>query len=310
MKENKPRLLVILGPTASGKSRLAMEIAGALDGEIVSSDSLQVYKHLDIGTAKPSLEERARAAHHLIDILEPDEEFNAGTFRREASSVIGSLSAAGKNIIVAGGTYLYVKALLSGLIEGLPADSGLRAALRKERLEHGTEHLYRRLASIDPESASKIHPNDYIRTERALEVYELTGQKMSLLQSLHEFGVRDYDYVKIGIKVQREELRRRIDARVDGMISAGLVDEVRGLRSMGYGPGLKPMQSIGYKEINAYIDGEIGLERAVELIKRDTKRFAKRQMTWLRADEEIHWLDIPGDMEKVMEIAEILFRGD
>ena len=130
MKEKKPRLLVILGPTASGKSRLAMEIAGALDGEIVSSDSLQVYKHLDIGTAKPSLEERARAAHHLIDILEPDEEFNAGTFRREASSVIGSLSAAGKNIIIAGGTYLYVKALLSGLIEGLPADSGLRAALR------------------------------------------------------------------------------------------------------------------------------------------------------------------------------------
>ena len=310
MKEKKPRLLVILGPTASGKSRLAMEIAGALDGEIVSSDSLQVYKHLDIGTAKPSLEERARAAHHLIDILEPDEEFNAGTFRREASSVIKSLSAAGKKIIVAGGTYLYVKALLSGLIEGLPADSGLRAALSKERLEHGTEHLYRRLVSIDPESASKIHPNDYIRTERALEVYELTGQKMSLLQSRHEFGVHNYEYVKIGINVQREELRRRIDERVDGMISAGLVDEVRGLRSMGYGPGLKPMQSIGYKEINAYIDGEIGLERAVELIKRDTKRFAKRQMTWLRADEEIHWLDIPGDMEKVMEIAEILFRGD
>ena len=286
-----------------------MEIAGALGGEIVSSDSLQVYKYLDIGTAKPSLEERARVPHHLIDILEPDGEFNAGTFRREASRVIESLTAADKNIIVAGGTYLYVKALLSGLIEGLPADSELRAALREERAEHGAEYLYRRLVSIDPESASKIHPNDYIRTERALEVYELTGQKMSLLQSLHEFSVRDYDYVKIGINVQREELRRGIDARVDGMISAGLVDEVRRLRAMGYGPGLKPMQSIGYKEINACIDGDINLERAVELIKRDTKRFAKRQMTWLRADKEIHWLDIPGDMEKVVEIAEILFRG-
>ncbi|HML95922.1 MAG TPA: tRNA (adenosine(37)-N6)-dimethylallyltransferase MiaA [Thermodesulfobacteriota bacterium] len=310
MKEKKPRLLVILGPTASGKSRLAMEIAGALDGEIVSSDSLQVYKHLDIGTAKPSPQERARAPHHLVDILEPGEEFNAGTFRRGASSVIESLAAAGKKIIVAGGTYLYVKALLSGLIEGLPADRGLRAALRKERAEHGPEYLYKRLSSVDPESASKIHPRDYIRTERALEVYELTGQKMSLLQSLHEFGVRDYDYLKIGINVERQELRQRIDERVDGMISAGLVDEVRRLRAMGYGPGLKPMQSIGYKEMNAYIDGEIGLERAVELIKRDTKRLAKRQMTWLRADKEIHWLDIPEDMGKVLEIAEVFFRGE
>lgn len=310
MKEKKPRLLVILGPTASGKSRLAMEIAGALGGEIVSSDSLQVYKYLDIGTAKPSLEERTLVPHHLVDIIEPDLEFNAGTFRREASSVMESLAAAGKNIVAAGGTYLYVKALLSGLIEGLPADRGLRAALRKERAEHGAEHLYKRLVSIDPESASKIHPNDYIRTERALEVYELTGQKMSLLQSLHEFGVRDYDYLKIGISVEREELRRRIDARVDGMISAGLVDEVRGLRNMGYGPWLKPMQSIGYKEINAYLDGEIDLERAVELIKRDTKRFAKRQMTWLRADREIRWFDIPGDMGRVTGIAGKFFRGE
>lgn len=310
MKEKKPRLLVILGPTASGKSRLAMEIAGALGGEIVSSDSLQVYKHLDIGTAKPTLEERAAVTHHLIDILDPDREFNAGTFRAEASRVIESLAAGGKNILLAGGTYLYVKALLSGLIEDLPADRTIRAALRKERAEHGTAPLYERLLSIDPESASRIHPNDYVRTERALEVYELTGQKMSLLLSLHEFAVRDYDYLKIGINVERQKLRQRIDERVDGMISAGLVDEVRGLRNMGYGPWLKPMQSIGYKEMNAYLEGALDFDRAVELIKRDTKRFAKRQMTWLRADKEIEWFDIPGDAGKVMEIAERFFRGE
>lgn len=310
MKEKKPRLLVILGPTASGKSRLAMEIAEALRGEIVSSDSLQVYKYLDIGTAKPSLEERAAVPHHLIDILDPDGEFNAGTFRREASRVIESLYAAGKNILLAGGTYLYVKGLLSGLIEDLPADRAMRAALRKERAEHGTAPLYERLLSIDPESASRIHPNDYVRTERALEVYELTGQKMSLLQSLHEFGVRDYDYLKIGINVERQELRRRIDERVNGMISAGLVDEVRGLRNMGYGPWLKPMQSIGYKEMNAYLEGTLDFDRAVELMKRDTKRFAKRQMTWLRADKEIEWFEVPGDTGKVIETAERFFRGE
>jgi tRNA dimethylallyltransferase len=310
VKEKKPRLLVILGPTASGKSRLAMEIAGALGCEIVSSDSLQVYKHLDIGTAKPSLEERAAVPHHLIDILDPDQGFNAGTFREEASRVIESLAASGKNIILAGGTYLYVKALLSGLIEDLPADRAIRTALRKERAERGTAPLYERLLSLDPESASRIHPNDYVRTERALEVYELTGQKMSLFLSLHEFAVRDYEYLKIGIYVEREELRRRIDERVEGMMSAGFVDEVRGLRKMGYGPELKPMQSIGYKEINAYLDGHLGLERAVELMKRDTKRFAKRQRTWLRADKEILWFDVPGDMGNIMKTAEKFFRGE
>ena len=287
-----------------------MEIAGALGGEIVSSDSLQVYKHLDIGTAKPSLEERAAVPHHLVDILDPDRDFNAGTFREEASRVIESLAAAGKNIILAGGTYLYVKALLSGLIEDLPADRAIRTALRKERAEHGMAPLYERLLSVDPESASRIHPNDYVRTERALEVYELTGQRMSLFLSLHEFAVRDYEYLKIGIHVEREELRDRIDERVNGMMSAGFVDEVRGLRNMGYGPELKPMQSIGYKEINAYLDGHLGLERAVELIKRDTKRFAKRQRTWLRADKEILWFGIPGDMGKIMKTAERFFGGE
>lgn len=282
-----------------------MELAGDLDAHVVSSDSLQVYKYLDIGTAKPSPEERQHVPHHLIDILNPDEEFNAGSFRQLASRTIDAVHGSGKRVILAGGTYLYAKALLSGIIEGLPADRAIRADLKKQRSERGTAYLYERLTSIDPETASKVHSNDYVRIERALEVWELTGQKMSLLQSLHEFGVRDYEYLKIGISVERSRLRDRIDRRVDDMLARGLVDEVMGLREMGYGPEIKPMQSIGYKEINSYLDGALGFDEAVELIKRDTKRFAKRQMTWLRADNEINWFELPGDYQKIVETAGI-----
>lgn len=307
MKSDKPRLLVILGPTASGKSKLGMDIAEALRSEIVSADSLQLYRHLDIGTAKPSREERGIVPHHIIDIIDPDEEFNAGKFRAEARKVIEELRGSGKGIILVGGTYLYVKVLLSGLIEDLPADQEIRNSLKKLSSEFGTGCVYERLKSLDPEAAARIHPNDYVRAERALEVFYLTGEKMSHLQSLHEFGEREFEYIKIGIRVDREELKRRIDLRVDKMIDGGLVEEVRGLRRMGYGPELKPMQSIGYKEINRYIDGEIGLEEAVGLIKRDTRRFAKRQMTWLRRDREIVWFEIPVDYEKALDTARAFF---
>jgi tRNA dimethylallyltransferase len=307
VKGDKPKLLVILGPTASGKSKLSMEIAGSLRSEIVSADSLHVYRHFDIGTAKPALKDRQSVPHHLIDIVNPDEEFNAGAFRALARRIIDQLHGSGKNVILVGGTYLYIKVLLSGLIEDLPADSGIRSGLKKLRFAFGTEYIYEKLKSIDPAAAAKIHPNDYVRAERALEVFRLTGEKMSYLQSLHEFGDRDYEYLKIGISVDREELRRRIDRRVDWMIEDGLVGEVESLRGMGYGSGLKPMQSIGYKEINRYLDGELELGKAVELIKRDTKRFAKRQMTWLRRDKEIKWFDLPGDYECVLDTARAFF---
>jgi tRNA dimethylallyltransferase len=307
VKSDKPRLLVILGPTASGKSKLGMDIAEGLRSEIVSADSLQLYRHLDIGTAKPSREERGIVPHHIIDIVDPDEEFNAGKFRAEARKAIEKLDRSGMGIILVGGTYLYVKVLLSGLIEDLPADQEIRTSLKKLRAEFGTEYVYERLKSLDPGAAARIHPNDYVRTERALEVFYLTGEKMSHLQSLHEFGERDYEYIKIGIAVERGELRGRIDARVDKMMDEGLVEEVKKLRLMGYGPELKPMQSIGYKEINRYLDGEIGLEEAVGLIKRDTKRFAKRQMTWLRRDKEINWFELPRDYEKVFDTARAFF---
>lgn len=305
----KPKLLVILGPTAAGKTRLSIDIAKSFGGEIISADSLQVYKFFDIGTAKPTPDECSLVPHHLIDIVCPDEEFNAGRFREAAVPLIDRLHASGKNIVLVGGTYLYVKVLLSGLIGGLPADVGIREGLRKLRSIFGLEYLYQKLLSLDPAAASRIHPNDYVRIERALEVYYLTGQKMSELQSLHKFSDNDYEYLKIGISRERESLRDRIELRVDKMLERGLVDEVRNLRRMGYESGLKPMQSIGYKEMNQYLDGEQELDKAIELIKRDTRRFAKRQMTWLRKDEEIKWFEFPGDYEKVVEIAGNFFQA-
>ncbi|HVY54390.1 MAG TPA: tRNA (adenosine(37)-N6)-dimethylallyltransferase MiaA, partial [Thermodesulfobacteriota bacterium] len=180
------------------------------------------------------------------------------------------------------------------------ADSSIRSGIKKLRASRGTEYVYGMLKSIDPVAAERIHPNDYVRAERALEVFYITGEKMSHLQSLHEFGEREFDYLKIGISVERDELRGRIGQRVDRMIAEGLVDEVKKLRAMGYGPELKSMQSIGYKEINSYLDGRITLERAVELIKRDSGRLAKRQMTWLRRDKEINWFEIPRDFDKAL----------
>ncbi|MEE8136310.1 MAG: tRNA (adenosine(37)-N6)-dimethylallyltransferase MiaA [Thermodesulfobacteriota bacterium] len=309
MKPDKPKLIVVLGPTAVGKSAVGIDMAKKLGGEIINADSLQVYKYLDIGTAKPSSEELREARHHLIDIVSPDEDFNAGMFRSRAASVIENLYNSGKNIIIVGGTYLYVKVLLSGLIEGLPANQEIRDNIKKLRSIFGLPYVYDRLRLLDSKSASKIHPNDYVRIERALEVNYLTGQKMSELQSRHSFHEQDFEYLKIGISLYRESLRERIDERVDAMMEAGLLDEVKRLRDMGYTSDLKPMQSIGYKEINQFLDGDVDLERAIELIKRDTKRFAKRQMTWLNKDKEIKWFEPDSDNEQILNLAGKFFEG-
>ena len=307
MNTDKPKLFVVLGPTAVGKSDLGIDIAEKLGGEIINADSLQVYKYLNIGTAKTAPSELQRVKHHLIDIVCPDEDFNAGMFRSAATSRIQELHESGKNIILLGGTYLYIKVLLSGLIEGLPASPEIRENIKKLRLTLGLPYVYERLRMLDPVAASKIHPNDYVRTERALEVNYLTGQKMSELQAVHSFQNQDYEYEKIGISLDRELLKERIEKRVDKMLNEGLVEEVKGLREMGYAPELKPMQSIGYKEINQYLDGVIDLDKAVELIKRDTKRFAKRQMTWLRKDDEISWFEKGRDFGDILKAAREFF---
>lgn len=308
MSNDKPKLVVILGPTAVGKSKFGVEIAKRIGGEIVNADSLQIYRHLDIGTAKLSGDEREQVPHHLIDIVNPDEEFNAGIYRKSAKLLIQELHRKSAKIIIVGGTYLYVRVLLYGIIEGISADNEIRNNLRNLKSAFGVSYVYEKLKSLDPDSASRIHPNDYMRIERALEAYCLTGEKMSELQGRHGFKENDYEVLKIGLFEEREVLRRKIDERVEKMIREGLVDELKKLRDMGFGKDLKPMQSIGYRQINHYLDGEITLERAIELIRRDTKRLAKRQMTWLRSDRDIQWYHLPEDSEKVVNVAEVFYR--
>ncbi len=307
--KDKPKILAILGPTAAGKSELGIQVAKRIGGEIVNADSLQVYKYMDIGTAKPSRADRERVPHHLIDIVDPDAEFNAGAYKRVAQEVIRELHKRGIRVILVGGTYLYVRVLLYGLIEGISADRGIREELRRLKLDFGVSYVYEKLKSLDPEAADRIHPNDYVRIERALEAYYLTGAKMSELQEKHGFRDNKYEVLKIGISEERDILKKRIDERVSRMIEEGLVYEVKRLRDMGFGRDLKPMQSIGYNHINQYIDGEITLDKAIELIKRDTKRLAKRQMTWLRRDKDIYWHRIPEDLDRIVYKAEGFYSG-
>jgi tRNA dimethylallyltransferase len=306
--KDRPKILVILGPTAAGKSELSIQIAKRIGGEIVNADSLQVYKYMDIGTAKPSRAERGDIPHHLIDIIDPSTEFNAGAYRKVAQEAIQELHKKGIRIILVGGTYLYVRVLLYGLIEGISANREIRDRLRRLKSDFGVSYIYEKLKSLDPGAAGRIHPNDYVRIERALEAYYITGTKMSELQEKHGFKGDEYEVLKIGIFEEREVLRKKIDQRVDRMIESGLVDEVRKLREMGFGRDLKPMQSIGYKHINQYVDGEIALDKAIELIKRDTKRLAKRQMTWLRRDKSICWYSIPEDLDRIMYRVEDFYK--
>ena len=297
----KPKLIVILGPTAVGKTKLGIEVAKNIDASIINADSLQVYKYLNIGTAKPTLQQRKAIPHYLIDVVNPDEKFNAGIFRKLALSEINKLIAHNKKIVIVGGTFLYVKVLLYGILEGISTDEEIRNELKSIRKVKGTHFLYEKLKDIDLESAQRINPNDYVRIERALEVFHLTGEKISYHQKKHAFNDNKFDVLKVGLKVERETIRSKIDKRVDKMIDMGFIDEVKGLREMGYSPNLKPMQSIGYKTINQYLDGNINLPNAIETIKRDTKRFSKRQMTWLRADNEIDWFELSSDLKKIID---------
>jgi len=296
-----PKVIAILGPTAIGKSKFAFELAKKINAEIVSADSMQVYKYFDIGTSKPSPSDQKEVKHHLIDIVEPNQEFNAGLYRKRAIPIINRLHKNKKRIVVVGGTFLYVKVLLTGLIEDIPVDKKLRNSLEKLKNKEGISYLYNKLKEIDTDSANKIHKNDYIRIQRALEVYYLTGTRISELQSLHGFNKKEFNVFKVALTTDREYLNKTINERVDRMIELGLVDEVSSVRSLGYGKDLKPMKSIGYKEINRYLDSELTLDDAVELIKRDTRRFAKRQINWLKSEEELNWYDITLDQNKLME---------
>jgi tRNA dimethylallyltransferase len=242
--------------------------------------------------------------HHLIDILYPDKEFSAALYREEAQRAIADVQARGKKAMLVGGTGLYIKALTSGLIRGGEVDPAIRQRLQAEAQSEGRERLYGRLREADSATAEQLHPHDTYRIIRALEVYERTGRPISALRKRHLFKEGPYQTLKIGLQMEREELYRRIDARVDAMIRQGLKEEVERILEMGYAPSLKAMQSLGYKQIINHLQGVYDLAEAIRLIKRDTRRYARRQITWFKADPEIHWIAYPKDRDVVLRMIE------
>jgi tRNA dimethylallyltransferase len=304
----KPRLICIVGPTGVGKTGMALELAGRWGGEIVSADSMQVYRQMDIGTAKPTPEERGRIPHHLLDVADPDEPFDASRYIGLAHGVIDGLYRQGKPVFVVGGTGLYIRALLGGLIDGAGADEVLRRELKQEMDHRGKDHLYGRLRTRDPLAADRIDPHDGVRIIRALEVLELTGRSIVEHQREHRFRDAPYSALRIGLRLDRGRLSDRIDRRAERMVADGFAEEVRRLLDMGYKESLKSMQSLGYRHMTDCLAGRQSLEQAVGLIKRDTRRYAKRQMTWFAADREVVWLD-PGDFEGASGRIDIFLGG-
>ena len=289
-------IVALVGPTATGKTETAVRLALALNGEIISADSVAVYRRMDIGAAKPSEVERKLARFHLIDVVEPDKAFNAAIFKRLAEEAISDIRARGKTPIVAGGTGLYVRALLENysLTETVP-DLHLRTELEAEAKCAGVPAMHDRLAGLDPKAASRIHSNDLVRIVRALEVILRTGKTIS---DQHEEDARSRirkPAHKFALTASRDELIRRIDARVDRMIARGLEQEVRDLESHGFGRELPSMRTLGYKEMMAYINNECDLQHAVSEIKKNTRRFAKRQLTWFRAEKNLEWIYVDND---------------
>jgi tRNA dimethylallyltransferase len=286
----KSGVIIIAGPTCVGKTEVAMTLAEPLRGQIVSADAMQVYRHMDIGTAKPTQQEQARVRHYLIDVVDPDEPFSAARFKAAAEAVIAELHEKGHPAFVVGGTGLYIKALTQGLFRVQEGNGALRERLRAEAKDLGSSVLHQRLQDVDPEGAARIHPHDAYRIVRALEVLELTGKPLSEHHSAHGFSDDPYQVLKIGLFLDREMLYQRINQRVDRMLEAGFLKEVKGLLSLGYSPKLKSMKSIGYRHVAEYLEGHVTWDETVGRFKRDTRRYAKRQMAWFRADPEIHWL--------------------
>jgi len=304
-------LIGIVGPTATGKTAVGIELAGRLDGEIVSADSMAVYKGMDIGTAKPTPQEQAEAVFHLVDVVYPDEGFSVAEYKRLAEEAIADVLRRGKQPILVGGTGLYVRAVTGGLnIPAAPPNRELREQLKAEASQFGNEVLLDRLRAVDPETASRLHPNDQKRIIRALEVHALTGLPISHFHRTAGTSEVAYHARMFGLTMSRPALYESIEQRVDQQIRAGLVEEVRALLDKGYSPGLPAMKGLGYKQIAGYLMGEYDLETALELLKRDTRRFAKRQFTWFRAEPEIQWVDVenrnPG--ETADEIVSLLKR--
>ena len=306
-------VVCVAGPTASGKSALALQLAKALDGEIVNMDSMQLYRRMDIGTAKPTADERAEAPHHLLDILEPTQAFSVADYAALAENTLESIAKRGKLPILVGGTGFYLRALTDGLqLGGVPSDPALRLQLKTQALEPGgRELLHERLRAVDPDSAARLHPNDVQRVSRALEVYLLTGKPLPTQKSSSEvIDNRPFQFCLLGTTMERELLYQRVDARVDRMMGEGLLREVKGLLAEGVPPEAQAMQGIGYKELVPVLRKGAPLQEAIALLKQNTRHYAKRQWTWFRAEPRMQWLDTskPEAVEEALRIVERFWR--
>ena len=301
-------IIIIAGPTGIGKTETVLKLAQPLGGDVISADSMQVYKRMDIGTAKPTPEERARVRHHMIDVVEPDALFNAAIFRNMAEPIIQRLHSCGKPVFVAGGTGLYIKVLARGIFPCPEGDKKIRQRLKDEVKTHGHHILFKRLQEVDPVSAAKMHPNDTHRIMRALEVFELTGCPFSEHHNTHRFQEIHYRMLKIGLTRDRAFLYERIEKRVDRMLAQGLLDEVEALLNEGFSPDLKSMRSIGYSHAVRFLQGKLSLDEMVHTLKRDTRRYAKRQLTWFKADPEMVWLE-PGDVDNIRKRVDVFLES-
>jgi len=278
--------------------------------EIVNADSRQFYRGMDLGTAKPSAEDRRRVPHHLIDLRNPDESLDVAEFAQLARAAIDDIAARGRNPLVVGGSGLYLRVIRGGIFRGPPASPQIRHRLAKIAADRSVAHLHQRLREIDPEAANRIGVNDLYRIVRALEVFELTGETISAHQDRHRFADIGYDTLTVGVEVERKKLYQAIDARFDAMVAAGLVEEVRALVEAGYSPEKPPLSTIGYKQIAAYLRGEMTQADSIALAKQESRRLAKRQLTWFRREPEIAWLDPERGAHDALALFEKFFRRE
>lgn len=299
----KISLLVITGPTASGKTDLAIQAASHLNGEIISADSMQIYRYMNIGTAKPTIEEQQGIPHHMIDIVDPDEEYNAALFQKQANDCIRDVANKGKLPILAGGTGLYINSIIYPMnFTDAVNDPDYRKQLQKILIQYGVSYLHHMLEEVDPDTAGRLHPNDTRRVMRALEVYHLSGKPMKDYQQNYKEMEPPYNLLLYGLTMDRQQLYQRINQRVDKMVKLGLIQEVEGLLNRGYTKKLVSMQGLGYKEVISYLEGLSTLEETLDILKRDTRRFAKRQLTWFRKEGRVHWLNFDEfDHSKTMD---------
>ncbi|SDL97400.1 tRNA dimethylallyltransferase [Bacillus sp. OK048] len=302
--DSKQKLLVIIGPTAVGKTKLSIELAKQYNGEIISGDSMQIYRGMDIGTAKIKIEEMEGIPHHLIDIKEPEESFSVAEFQQLVRAKIAEITSKGKLPIIVGGTGLYIQSVIYDYqFSDAPADEKLRLQLEERAMEIGYEALHDELTKIDPESARQIHPNNVRRVIRALEIYHCTGKIMSEHQNNQQPDLL-YETALIGLTMEREKLYERINTRVELMVSAGLLEEVSQLHKQGI-RDCQSIQAIGYKEIYDYLDGKVSLSEAVENLKQNSRRYAKRQLTWFRNKMGVEWFDLSNALDLSKKITEI-----